>query len=229
MRSVLRHSCGIQQTSMTGIQDNRTLDERTYDEIVLELARKEQHFAAILEAHGPPPFWHREPGFPALIHIILEQQVSLASALAAFERVQELTNPLTPENFLALTDEQLRSAYFSRQKIAYGRALSEALVQGDLDLNALDKLDDDAVRKELTRVKGVGPWTADIYLLIALRRADVWPIGDLGLVTAIHEVLELTERPDADELETLSRSWRPWRSVATRFFWHHYLSTKRRR
>lgn len=204
------------------------LDEATFAAALDELTRADERLAAVQRSLGPPPFWTREPGFPTLLRIILEQQVSLASALATFRRVANLADPLTPETFTALTDEELRSAGFSRQKIAYGRALAHALLFGNLDLDALNDLDDSSVRKRLTRVKGIGPWTAEIYLLMVLRRPDVWPAGDLALATAVQEVLDLPDKPGPDSLLELSRPWSPWRAVATRLFWHHYLSTERK-
>ena len=135
--------------------------------------------------------------------------------------------PLTPQAFLSLSDEDLRGAGFSRQKTTYGRALSQAILDGELDLTALLALEDDAARAGLTRVKGIGPWTADVYLLMALRRPDVWPVGDLALATAVQEVLALHARPSPEELESLSVPWKPWRAIAARLFWHHYLSTVR--
>ena len=185
------------------------LTEESFTEGLRALTATDARMAAVYSALGPPPFWTREPGFPTLLHIILEQQVSLASALAAFRRVSELADPLTPERFLTLSDEDLRAAGFSRQKTAYGRTLSQALVSGELDLAALHELDDDAVRKKLTNVKGIGPWTAEVYLLMALRRPDVWPEGDLALVIAVQEVLKLPQRPGPDELEENSEPWKP--------------------
>ncbi|MEO6392668.1 MAG: DUF1905 domain-containing protein [Pyrinomonadaceae bacterium] len=178
---------------------------------------------------GPPPLWPREPGFATLIQIILEQQVSLASARAAFDRLALAIDPITPQGFLQLTDAALLKIGFSRQKTVYCRYLSEAILQGELDLEALSiERDDVAVRSALTRVKGIGNWTADIYLLMALRRPDVWPIGDLALAVALLEVKRLTERPGPEEMERLAIKWRPYRALAARLLWHHYLSVPRR-
>lgn len=193
-----------------------------------EITRRDARLAQVYERLGPPPFWTREPGFPTLLRIILEQQVSLASALAAFRRVEQLADPLTPANFLALGDEDLRTAGFSRQKTSYGRALAQALIDHELELAALHALEDDDVRDNLTSIKGIGPWTADVYLLMALRRPDIWPARDLALATAVQEVLELSARPAPAELEAISAPWRPWRAVAARLFWHHYLSAERK-
>jgi DNA-3-methyladenine glycosylase II len=196
---------------------------------VLHLAAVDPDLALIVRRHGHPPLWARPPGFATLTFIILEQQVSLASARAAFERLLAATGDLTPERFLRLDDGELLTIGFSRQKARYVRGLAIALVQDDLDLVAVDRLDDDAARDALTALPGIGPWTADIYLLLALGRPDVWPVGDLALVSAVAEVKRLAERPNADSLLALAEPWRPWRSVAARLFWHDYLSRRRQR
>ena len=167
--------------------------------------------------------WAREPGFASLIYIILEQQVSLASARAAYERLQKVVLPFTPKRFLELDDAVLKTIGFSRQKTAYGRHLAGAVVGRHLDLDVLDMLDDMRARSELTRVKGIGPWTADIYLLTALRRPDIWPKEDLALAVATQEVKRLPARPTPHELDALGAVWKPWRSVAARLLWHYYL------
>ncbi len=188
------------------------------------LASRDAALAAILKAHGYPPLWRREPGFGTLLHIVLEQQVSLSSARAAFERLCQVAQPLTPETFLKLDDATLKRVGFSRQKTRYGRALAAALQTGELDLARLETLDDDAVRRDLTRVVGIGTWTADIYLMTVLGRPDVWPRGDLALAVAVKEVKGLPTRPRPDELTVVAEPWRPLRAVAARLLWHHYLS-----
>lgn len=204
------------------------LDENTLLVAVEELAHREPAFAAVLNAYGPPPLWARAPGFPTLLWIILEQQVSMASARAAFEKLCRIANPLTPERFLALDDEILRSAGFSRQKTRYGRALAEAVHTGVLDLEGLIHLDDATVRTVLTGLPGIGRWTADIYLLMALCRPDAWPLGDLGLVVGATEVFGLPTPPSHAELDARAEAWRPWRAVAARLFWHAYISKRRK-
>ena len=200
-----------------------------------DLTARDDRLARIVAEFGPPPLWDREPGFPTLLRIILEQQVSLASAKAAFDRLLALASattpvsttpasPLTPERFLELDDVMLKTAGFSRQKTRYGRELAGAILAGNLNLDALDALDDDGVRAELTKVIGIGRWTADIYLLMALCRPDAWPSGDLALATAARHALGLAATPRPDELEALGESWRPWRAVAARVLWHFYLS-----
>lgn len=205
------------------------LTETTLARGVAELARRDGDLARVVELYGPPPLWSRVPGFPTLVHIILEQQVSLASARAAFERLRATVSaPLTPRRFLALDDATLRAVGFSRQKTAYCRHLARTLADGALDLAALARLPDDAARAELVKLKGVGRWTADIYLLMALGRPDVWPVGDLALAVAAALVKRLPARPTPDELEILGEPWRPLRAVAARLLWHHYLSERAR-
>ena len=195
---------------------------------VAGLAAMDPDLAAIVERHGPPPLWDRPPGFATLLHIILEQQVSLASAGAAFDRLTRVADPLTPERFLELGDEELLKIGFSRQKARYGRALAADVASGALDLGRLPKLDDEAVHRALQAVPGIGPWTSTIYLLMVLGRPDVWPIGDIALATAVGEVKRLERRPDPAELLALGDAWRPWRSVAARLFWHDYLARRGR-
>jgi DNA-3-methyladenine glycosylase II len=202
------------------------LDEIVFRSSVRELAVRDTDLARVIEMYGAPPLWVREPGFPSLVYIILEQQVSLASARAAFQRLRAAVSPLTPTRFLRLSDAQLKQIGFSRQKTLCVRLLAESLVKKHLDLNDLHDLSDDAARKFLIALKGIGGWTADIYLLSALRRPDIWPIGDLALAVAVQEVKRLRSRPSPELLEKLSQLWRPYRAVAARLFWHAYLSKR---
>jgi DNA-3-methyladenine glycosylase II len=204
------------------------LDEARLVGAVAELAARDQRLGAIVERIGPPPLWARPPGFATLVHIVLEQQVSLASAQAAFDRLLAASGALTPERFLAFDDAELLAIGFSRQKARYGRALATAIAAGRLDLDVLERLDDDEVRAALEAVPGIGPWTSTIYLLMVLGRPDVWPVGDLALVTAIGESLGLGRRPDREEMIALGDAWRPWRSVAARLLWHDYLTRRGR-
>ena len=200
------------------------LTDATLPHALTDLTSRDPRLARIVADYGPPPLWAREPGFPTLVHIILEQQVSLASARAAFDRLLTIASPLTPERFLELDDATLKTAGFSRQKTRYGRELAAAILSGELDLNALDALDDHAVHTELTKVVGIGRWTADIYLLMALCRPDAWPAGDLALAIAARHAFGLAATPNAAELAAIGEAWRPWRAVAARVLWHFYLS-----
>ena len=182
----------------------------------------------LLEKYGPPPLWDRPPGFPTLLHIILEQQVSIASARACFDKLGvHLGGSITPDSVHALDDPQLRSMGFSRQKAAYARHLAGAIRDGHLDLDSLRRLSDDDVRKELTKIKGVGRWTSDIYLLMALLRPDVMPRGDIALHEAYRRLSDMGSRPSADEFLEAAERWTPFRSVAARMLWHFYLSERK--
>lgn len=203
----------------------RRLDDRSLARGVRHLSQVDRDLARVVGRFGTPPMWERDPGFPTLIRIILEQQVSLASAKAAFNKLCLLTSPVTPHNFLELDDVALKEAGFSRQKTGYGRHLAESIAEGRLDLEALHEMDDESVRVELMRVKGIGLWSADIYLLMAMLRPDIWPRGDLALATAVQRVKRLKVRPDQKTLDHMSESWMPWRAVAARLFWHFYLSS----
>jgi DNA-3-methyladenine glycosylase II len=202
------------------------LTDATLSGALADLAGRDPRLARIAAEYGPPPLWAREPGFPTLLRTILEQQVSLASARAAYDKLLAVVAPLTPERFLELDDAMLKAAGFSRQKTRYGRELAAAIVSGQLDLDGLQALDDEDARAALTRVKGIGRWTADIYLLMALRRPDIWPAGDLALATAARQALELTATPDQGRMEAIGADWRPWRAAAARLLWHYYLSTR---
>ena len=190
------------------LQSIRPLTETSLAIAVDELAVRDPDLAAIVERYGPPPLWDRAPGFATLIHIILEQQVSLASAQAAFDRLRSTADPLVPARFLELTHAELLAIGFSRQKARYGRELSMALQNGSLDLDSLAGLDDDAARRELLAIPGIGPWTATIYLLMVLGRPDLWPVGDIALAQAVAEAKGLLARPER------GRDGRPRRGLA---------------
>jgi DNA-3-methyladenine glycosylase II len=206
----------------------KRLNSRTLLEGVKVLAERDEDLARITSKYGPPPLWEREQGFQTLIHIILEQQVSLASAKAAYNRLEVAANPLTPRNFLGLTDEELKRIGFSRQKTRYARELAKAIIDGSLDLSGLGRLEDEEAKDQLMKVTGVGPWTADIYLLMALGRPDIWPDGDLALEVAIQQLKGWHERPTSREVREMSIRWQPWRAVAARLLWHYYLSERKK-
>ena len=163
----------------------KPLNEKLLLNAVDVLVKQDSDFKNIVNQFGPPPLWGREEGFHTLIRIILEQQVSLKSAKAAYDKLVAKANPLTPQKFLKFTDAQLKTFGFSRQKTNYGRNVTNAMLDGSLDLIALRKLDDESVRLELIKIKGIGFWTADIYLLMVLKRPDIWPNGDMALAIAI--------------------------------------------
>lgn len=189
------------------------------------LALRCPRLALVHEQYGPPPLWDREPGFATLLRIILEQQVSLASAKACFDKLAARVGEVTPSTLLKSTDAELRRDGFSRQKTAYARHLAEAIIENRIDLDALHRLDDLEARSELIKLKGIGEWTSDIYLLMVMLRPDVMPKGDIALHTAWHK-LSGESRPTSDEFLAIAERWRPYRSVAARMLWHFYLSEK---
>jgi DNA-3-methyladenine glycosylase II len=182
-------------------------------------------FATIWEAYGSPPDWSREPGLESLGRIILEQQVSLASANAHFQKLNAYLAEFSPLHILKLTDEEMRSCQISRQKAKYLRALSEAVSSGEIDLAQLADLSEPDIRLKLTAIKGIGHWTADIYLMFCLQQKDIFPIGDIAVVNTVKE---LSGVQTADEIRALAESWRPLRSLATYFLWHYYLRKRGR-
>jgi DNA-3-methyladenine glycosylase II len=202
------------------------LTAKTLAQGVAFLSGVDRDLARINTALGPPPMWARKAGFPTLVYIILEQQVSLSSAKAAFNRLKQVAPRVTPENFLRLNDAALRKIGFSRQKTEYCRGLATSMLKRKVDLAALKSMDDPSARSTLMAIKGIGRWTADIYLLRALRRPDIWPVGDLALATAMQELKGLPVRPIPTELERLALPWQPWRAVAARLLWQYYLSRR---
>ncbi|WDF55512.1 DNA-3-methyladenine glycosylase family protein [Mucilaginibacter sp. KACC 22063] len=203
-------------------------DHSNYHQICDSLAAKDADLAMILDRFGYPPLWSRPNTFESLVHIILEQQVSLASALSALNKLRERIQQITPARFLLLTDEELKACYFSRQKTAYVRYLAEALLSGQLNLSELEVLTDDAVRNKLTALKGIGNWTADVYLMFVLQRADVFPVGDLAAVNALKEVKGLLKDTPREVLIDAANEWQPYRTVATMMLWHYYLSIRKK-
>ncbi len=185
-------------------------------------------FAAILAEAGPPRFRRRRNGFATLLHIILEQQVSIDAAAAMHRRLSELCRPLSPEQFLTLDDASLRACGFSRQKTGYARSLAEKVRGGEFDFARLAEADDESAQAALLSLKGIGRWSAEVYLLFALGRADIWPAADLGLQIAVGEQLALGSRVAEPELRRLGEAWRPWRSVAACLFWQSYLHKRKR-
>ena len=202
------------------------LDDTQFLTGVEWLTGREPLFAAIVAQFGQPDFVQRKPDFSTLVHFILEQQVSLASAQATFDRLCLAARPLTPTTLLALDDATLREVGFSRQKIRYVRDLAERIATDKLDLQALASLPDEEVRALLMEVTGIGLWTANVYLLMALCRPDVWPSGDLAVLIAWQEQAQQAARPSTDELTTLALAWRPYRTVAAHLLWHAYLAKR---
>ncbi len=202
------------------------LNGKSLAEAAADLANRDRDLARTLKTHGVPPLWGRRPGFQTLVRIILEQQVSLASAQAAYRRLAAGVAPLTPERMLALGAAHVRGLGVTRQKAGYCLNLAEAIQEGGVDLRALARMDDAAARAALVRIKGIGNWTADIYLLMAMRRPDVWPSGDVALAKALQQLKGLRVLPSVERQTDMAQAWRPYRSVAARMLWQHYLKDR---
>ncbi|QNK64066.1 DNA-3-methyladenine glycosylase 2 family protein [Pedobacter sp. PAMC26386] len=185
------------------------------DEVIAEIYRQIQS----------PPNWSRPPGFITLSKIILEQQVSLSSANAHFLKLNGYIEEFTPSNILNLSDHEMRDCQISRQKSKYLRELSNAILNKDIDLEELANLDEIEIRKQLTKIKGIGHWTVDVYLMFCLGAKDILPLGDIAVVNTIKE---LTNAATKEEMIALSEKWKPFRSLATYFLWHHYLVKRKR-
>ena len=204
----------------------QVLTEISLDRAAKTLARRDSDLASILESLGPPPLWARPPGFSTLVKIILEQQVSLASAASMFARLKKNTTPFQPARMIELGEAHLKSLGLTRQKTAYCLDLADALNNKRLRLVQLSQMSDADVKAALMGIKGLGSWSADVYLLMVLRRPDVFPATDLALVTAVTELKQLPARPNTDQFLKMAEAWRPYRSVAARMLWQYYLAKR---
>lgn len=203
-----------------------SFSESNFRTLCRQLARKDAHLKNILDTYGYPPMWSRPNSFQTLVLTILEQQVSLASAYAAFKKLKERVGRVTPSAILSLSDEELRGCYFSRQKIVYVRELAGQIESGTLSLRRLANQDETTIRTTLKALKGIGDWTVDIYLIHVLQRPDIFPLGDIALVNSIRHVKSLPPDTTKEDLEMMSEAWRPYRTIATMMFWHHYINRK---
>lgn len=203
-------------------------DPVTFVEAVELLAGEDAALAALIGVHGIPDFWQREPGFANLVLFILEQQVSLESGAAVYRRLIEAGGEITPSAIVALDREGIIKSGVTRQKTGYILDLAEAILGGHLDLDSLSAYDPDTARSDLLARRGIGPWTADVYLLSALGHIDMFPVGDRALQVGAGEVLGMRSVPGPAELEILSQRWRPVRAAAARLIWHAYLTSRGR-
>lgn len=207
----------------------KALDDYQIKLSCVELSLTHPEMALVYNTHGAPPLWNRPTGFATLLNIILEQQVSLASAKACFDKLTVHIRDISPEKFLTVSDVDLRTIGFSRQKTSYARHLAEAVIEKHIDLDALHKLSDAEVKSKLIKLKGVGEWTSDVYLLMAMLRPDVMPRGDIALHAAYQKLTSAVKRPSSEEFIATAEKWKPFRSVAARLLWHYYLSERRKR
>jgi len=201
--------------------------QATYHSICDELAVRDADFDNVIKLYSYPPFWSRPNTFESLVHIILEQQVSLASALSALNKLRERIQEITPARILLLTDAEMRECYCSRQKTAYIRYLAEAIIGGQINLKAFEQMEDEEIRSQLTALKGIGNWTVDVYVMFALQHTDVFPVGDLAIVNAVKRLKALPKETTKEELIIIAEQWRPYRTVASMLLWHYYLSDRK--
>ena len=205
-----------------------SFDETTFIQHCNILAKRDKHLKHIIDTYSYPPVWKRKQSFETLIHIILEQQVSLASAKAALNKLKEKIGTVTPKKVLSLTDEELKACYFSRQKTVYARQLAEAILNKQLNLKKLSFSPDDVIRTELKKIKGIGDWTVDVYLMMVLQRTDLFPLGDIALVNSLKEAKNLHKQITKEELLIIADKWKPYRTVAAFILWHSYLCKRKR-
>lgn len=204
-----------------------TLNEHTLAEGLQALGRLDSDVARALEEIGPPELRSREPGFAALLGAIVSQQISKAAAKTVWDRLAAAADPLGPETILAMDEDALRAVGLNRKKANYARGLAEAVVTGAIDLDGLAHLPDEAVAEQLVSLKGVGPWSAEIYLLFALGRPDAFPADDLALMIGAQRLKRLDDRPNRTALTEIAEAWRPWRGPAALLLWHYYSATGR--
>ncbi|MBC7890426.1 MAG: DNA-3-methyladenine glycosylase 2 family protein [Ferruginibacter sp.] len=212
--------------SINGIQ---TFSESSFNIICDHLAKQDPDLQAILDTHQYPPCWQRSASFETLVHIILEQQVSLASAMAALNKLKQKTADITPANLLALSNEELRDCYFSRQKIIYAKHLASAFLNDELNIDALSAMDNDTVRSTLTKIKGIGNWSADVYLMMVLQRCDLFPLGDVALMTSVRETKKLSKDSSKIAIAAIASAWKPYQTIAAFILWHSYLCKRKRK
>lgn len=204
----------------------RTFNKDSFLKICKQLARQDVELAGIIAEHGFPPMWSRPATFQSLILTILEQQVSLASAYAAFKKLKEKIGFVTPAKILAMTDAEMRACYFTRQKIVYAMELARAIQKRKLNLKQLGLLPDEEIRAILIQLKGIGHWTIDVYLMHALQRTDLFPLGDIALVNSLKEVKQLPKDISKDKMLEIAEPWRPYRTVAAMILWHAYIKKR---
>lgn len=191
------------------------------------LTEKDDVLKTIIEQYGYPPFWSRPFNFASLIHIILEQQVSLASALSAFKKIQEKLGEITPANLLQLSDEEMKACYFSRQKTSYTRHLAENILIGNLDLVLLSEMEDDEIKRQLLKLKGIGNWTVDIILMFCLQRCNLFPMGDIALINSVRHELQ-QPKLTKETISSMTEKWAPYKTLAAYIFWHAYLERRKK-
>ena len=206
---------------------DQPFSQENFHAICDRLAKKDKSLAQVISDYGYPPLWHRPEGFATLVHIILEQQVSLASARAAYDQLKSKVGKISPKKVLALTDEELKACYFSRQKTIYVRHLASAIVNKELDLHSLAQLSNEEIRAELIAINGIGHWTVEVYLMMVLHRCDLFPMGDIALLNSLKEIKGLPKATSKEEIEKIASRWKPYRTIAAFLLWHSYIQRRK--
>jgi DNA-3-methyladenine glycosylase II len=190
------------------------------------LIQRDKTFSLLLERYGPPGFVSRPPGFESMCKIILEQQVSLESARASFNKLKDVITDYTPENVIEVSLQEFRDCGISRQKTVYLQALAEAIIEGTIDFDSFKDKSAEQIRKELIQIKGIGNWTIDIYLMFSLQSPDILPLGDIGILSAIKDLWGFTT---LEQITKHTKIWSPYRTAAAFFLWHYYLEKRGRK
>ena len=205
---------------------HHTYSKENFHSICHQLAEKDTALKKIIDDYGLPPMWSRPAIFQTLVLTILEQQVSLASAYAAFKKLKAKTGFVTPKKILGLSEAELKACYFSRQKVVYVKALANTIASKKISLKKLSQSTNDEIRETLKQVKGIGDWTVDVYLIHALQRSDLFPLGDIALVNSLKHVKQLPAATTKEEMLAIAENWRPYRTVACMLLWHAYIERK---
>lgn len=203
--------------------------DKNFKSICNKLAKKDADLQSIIHQYGYPPLWKRTASFETLVHIILEQQVSLASALAALNKLKQKIVQITPQNLFSLSDEELKACYFSKQKIIYTKHLASEIISGQLNLDELNAMDNDSIRTSLLKIKGIGNWTVDVYLMMVLQRSNLFPLGDIALLKSVREIKGLSKEISTAAIKQMAEKWKPYQTIAAFILWHAYLGKRKQR
>jgi DNA-3-methyladenine glycosylase II len=204
----------------------QTFNETNFKKICDKLCSIDADLNNIIKTYGYPPMWTRPATFQTLILIIFEQQVSLASAYAAFKKLQEKVGYVTPDKILKLTDEEMRACYFTRQKMGYARGLATAVKKRKVVLSSFTHKPDEEIRQELKQLKGIGDWSVDVFLMHALQRSDLFPLGDIALINSLRENKKLSKDFPKEKMLAIAEPWKPYRTIATMILWHDYIKKR---
>lgn len=203
--------------------------DKNFKSICNKLAKKDADLQSIIHQYGYPPLWKRTASFETLVHIILEQQVSLASALAALNKLKQKIIQITPQNLFSLSDEELKACFFSKQKIIYTKHLASEIISGQLNLDELNAMDNDSIRTSLLKIKGIGNWTVDVYLMMVLQRSNLFPLGDIALIKSVREIKGLSKEISVAAIKQMAEKWKPYQTIAAFILWHAYLGKRKQR